>query len=174
MSASLRAAVVPGALALLPAYAAATDPFPELRLAVRAAVDWLGPAPEILGDAQGRRVGQALVEARGGFETVVEEGAPRPSRNHLVVANGTARRSRTSPGPYDERARPFDDQLGKALLAPDPDALRVLDQGLATELWASTAALAALADLLTGEETVTVDYDAAPYGVQYWVVRYER
>jgi hypothetical protein len=160
-----RIAVVPGVLALLPEYAGEIDPVAELRAACLAAAAWLGPAPQVVGDAQGARVGASLVEQAGG------SGA---GGGVLVVANGSARRTEASPGPYDDRAVAFDDVLAKALLGPDPDALRGLDQRLARELWSSTEALPRLADLLAGDETVAVDFEGAPYGVQYWVVRYER
>lgn len=165
----MRIAVVPGVLALLPEYAAQQDPVAELRAACLDAVAWLGPDPVVLGDAQGERVGRSLLAA-------VEEGRrARPeTTGYLVVANGSARRTESSPGPYDDRAQPFDDVLAKALLTPDAEALRAVDQELAAELWASTSALPRLAELLTGGETVTVDYDDAPHGVQYWVVRYDR
>lgn len=161
----MRIAVVPGALALLPEYAALTDPVPELRAACLAAVAWLGQEPAVVADAQGERVARALIESA---DPVGAEGGC------LVVLNGSARRTDSSPGPYDDRAVSFDDGLANALLAPDPDALRAVDQELAGQLWAAAAALPRLADLLTGEEAVTVDYDAAPYGVQYWVLRYSR
>lgn len=165
-----RIALVPGVLALLPDYAGQVDPVPDLRAACLAAVAWLAAEPQIAGDAQGERVARALLRA-----SVGDHSAPATdSSAWLVVANGTARRTQSSPGPYDDRAVPFDDLLAKALLAPDPGALRGLDQALARELWASTSALQRLADLLTGEETVTVDYEGAPHGVQYWVVRYDR
>lgn len=167
ISGGRRVALVPGVLALLPEYASSADPVPELRAACLAAVGWLGPDPVIVADEQGTRVAQALLG-----EAVVEEGAQRPSRNHLVVANGSACRTPAAPGAYDERAEPFDDVLATGLLGPDPAALRGIDNGLAAELWAGTAMLPRLADLLTGEETVAVDYDDAPFGVQYWVVRY--
>jgi hypothetical protein len=171
-----RIAVVPGVLALLPEYAGRLDPVAELRAACLAAVAWLGPAPEVIGDPQGVRVGRSLAEAVE-RSRALEAGAGAPSSTTggvLLVANGTARRTQASPGPYDDRARPFDDVLAKALLGPDPAALRDLDQGLARELWASTSVLPRLAELLAGRERVTVDYDGAPHGVQYWVVRYER
>jgi len=121
---------------------------------------------------EGRQARLETTDGTGGFETGARAPSSTTNAGYLVVANGTARRSRSSPGPYDDRARPFDDVLAKALVTPDPEALRALDPDLARELWASTGALTELADLLVGGESVTVDYDDAPYGVQYWVVRY--
>lgn len=91
----------------------------------------------------------------------------------VVTLNGSARRTTESPGPYDERAVPFDDHLLAALVACDLDVLRAVDPGLAVDLWASTEQLPALVDLLAGRTwTVSVDYDDAPYGVAWWVLRY--
>lgn len=93
----------------------------------------------------------------------------------VVSLNGSARRTTESPGPYDERAVPFDDHLLAALVACDLDALRAIDADLATELWASVEQLPALVTMLEGHSwTVWVDYDEAPYGVAWWVLRYEK
>ena len=90
----------------------------------------------------------------------------------LVVANGSAKRTEKAPGHFDERAERFDAALGEALRAGDLDALRGTDQALAAELWADVDGLIGLGELGTVTD-VQVDYDDAPYGVQYWVVRYE-
>jgi hypothetical protein len=90
----------------------------------------------------------------------------------LVVANGSAKRTEKAPGHFDERAEGFDAALGAALRAGDLDVLRGTDTALADDLWADVDALIGLGDL--GQITeVQVDYDDAPYGVQYWVVRWE-
>ncbi|MFL6025155.1 MAG: hypothetical protein ACJ72O_17565 [Marmoricola sp.] len=90
----------------------------------------------------------------------------------LLVANGSAKRTEKAPGHFDERAEGFDEELGAALASGDLDALRAIDVDLAAELLADVDALVGLGPL--GEVTdVHVDYDDAPYGVQYWVVRYE-
>jgi hypothetical protein len=94
--------------------------------------------------------------------------------DQVFVLNGSARRTQASPGPYDERSVPFDDALFAALTGPDVDAIRSLDQDLATTLWASTEAAAPLAEALSGHDwSVAVTYDDAPTGVAWWVVRYE-
>lgn len=85
----------------------------------------------------------------------------------LVVANGSAKRTEKAPGHFDERAAEFDARLGEALRAGD---LSGLDLSLAAELWADVDGLARLEGLVATE--VHVDYDDAPYGVQYWVVRW--
>jgi hypothetical protein len=86
----------------------------------------------------------------------------------VVVANGSAKRTEKAPGHFDDRAAAFDEALGAALRAGD---LSDLDLSLADDLWADVAGLGQLAGLRATE--VQVDYDDAPYGVQYWVVRWE-
>ena len=199
-----RVALVPGALALLPEYASVEDPVAELRAASVAAVRWLaagGRPVEIVADAQGERVARALVRAAGGSVTSLRQGSGQAtgstgvgvtstgsarrstgstdvgySRNkaYLVVGNGSAKRSQRAPGHLDERAAGFDAALGAALRAPDPGALGALDRGLAWELWASVEPITRLGRLLSDAHRSEVDYDAAPHGVQYWVVRWSR
>lgn len=160
----MRAALVPGVLALLPEYAGLVDPVAELRAACVEAVAWLGEDVQVVGTAQGRRVAEHLlsVTARSGAET-----------SYLVVGNGSARRSEKAPGHYDERSLDFDTRLSMALEEPDGAALTDIDPVLARELWAETDALGRLGEILTADCEVTVDYDDAPFGVQYWVIRWE-
>lgn len=168
-----RVVLVPGVLALLPEYWSLEDPVAPLRAACRDAVVWLGPEPRVVADAQGRRVAAALL-AEG---VSADPGGPVDDPAHdggvLVVGNGSARRTDASPGPFDARSVPFDDTLATALRGPDPAALRSLDQQLSDELWAATGCVTELADLLEGACLVDVDYDDAPYGVQYWVIRWQ-
>jgi len=91
----------------------------------------------------------------------------------LVVANGSAMRTEKAPGHFDERAAGFDEALGAALRAGDLGAVRGLDTALARALWADVDALVAVAGELDEVTAVEVDYDDDPYGVQYWVVRWE-
>jgi hypothetical protein len=91
----------------------------------------------------------------------------------LVVGNGSAKRTEKAPGYFDERAAAFDAAVGEALRAGDTAALADLDRDLARELWADVDALVALAGEVRAVTDVQVDYDDAPYGVQYWVVRWE-
>lgn len=161
-----RIVLVPGTLALLPEYASLEDPVPDLRFASRDAVSWLGHEVSVLADEQGRRVAEALLAERPA--PVTEE------ESWLVVGNGSAKRTEKAPGHLDERAEAFDERLGRALGAVDTEALRGTDQALAADLWAATGQMPALADLLSGAgaHTVAVDYEGAPYGVQYWVMRW--
>ncbi|CAI9403472.1 hypothetical protein [Nocardioides sp. T2.26MG-1] len=164
----MKVVLVPGVLALLPEYAGLDDPVAELRAACLAAVRWLGADPVVLADPQGERVARALLDAAGGFETVA---AQPPQPPVLVVGNGSAKRSERAPGHLDERSHPFDDALGAALRAGRPE----VDAALAAELWASVAGIVRMADLggPAGLGEATVDYDDDPFGVQYWVMRWE-
>jgi hypothetical protein len=153
-----RVVLVPGVLALLPEYAGIEDPVAGLRAACLEAVGWLGSEVTVLADAQGARVAAHLLDAAA-------RRGPEPS--YLVVANGSAMRTEKAPGHFDERAEGFDASLGASLRAGRP----VVDPGLARELWASVGPLVELAGLGDLGEPV-VDYDDAPYGVQYWVMRF--
>jgi hypothetical protein len=88
----------------------------------------------------------------------------------LVMGDGSARRSTSAPGYFDERAAGFDVQLAAALRSGKPAALRVDtrlgDELLATapRVWAGLAP--ALDDASYRGELL---YDAAPYGVGYFV-----
>lgn len=167
----MRVVIVPSTLALLPAYASIEDPVAGLRTAVDAAVEWLqetGPVAGVAGSPAGQRVVDYLV------------GDPADAvPGLLVAAGGSAMRTEKAPGSFDERAEAFDAAVGAALAAGDLDALATIDLTLAAELWAGedALALAALGRRLARAGTrvtdVQVDFDDAPYGVQYWVVRWE-
>ncbi|AYN39060.1 hypothetical protein D9753_09185 [Streptomyces dangxiongensis] len=89
----------------------------------------------------------------------------------LVMGDASACRTLKAPGYLDERAAPFDAEVGRALGAADLAGLRALDPGLARELKASGRApwqvLAAAAEDagLSG----ALLYEDAPYGVGYLV-----
>ena len=162
--------LVPGVLALLPEYAGLTDPVAELREACVAAVSWLTGPVEIVADAQGRRVAEHLLAVCSTGST--DEGAGGTS--YLVVANGSACRSEKAPGHLDERSFGFDEELDKALRTPDRATLAGLDEALGAELWAgNVAGLRRLGELLVGAGAAAVDYANDPFGVQYWVMRWE-
>jgi hypothetical protein len=161
-----RVALVPGCLALLPEYASLDDPVDELRAACLAAVAWLGEDVRVIAGAQGARVASSLLAEVGTAPVTSGEA-------YLIVGNGSACRSEKAPGHLDPRAAGFDEALGKALVTPDPEALGALDLGFADELWADVGPIKEAADLLRSVETVAVDYDDDPYGVRYWVARWE-
>jgi hypothetical protein len=176
-----RVVLVPGVLALLPEYAGLTDPVAELRAACLAAVFWLvdeGGPVSVVADVQGRRVAESLLGAVSTSSTTDGRppSAPSPADSTggvLVVANGSARRGEQAPGYLDERAFGYDATIGAALRAPDPAALGDLDVVLGEELLAgNVAGLRALGGLLTPGHRASVDYEADPFGVQYWVVRW--
>ncbi len=160
----MRVVLVPGVLALLPEYAGLDDPVAQLRAACVAAVRWLGAAPVVLADPQGERVARALLEAAG-----VPTGSTSGDAAYLVVGNGSAKRTEKAPGHLDERAHGFDEALGASLRAGRPE----VDAHLAAELWASVAGIGRMPEL--GDlGAAHVDYDDDPYGVQYWVMRWQR
>lgn len=175
----MRVAVVPSLPALLPSYAGLVDPVPELREACLDAVAWLvegASSVTVLGDslspddvARGvtvplaRRIADALLEPH----SVSTSGGDRI----LVVANGTARRSEKAPGHLDERSFGYDDALGAALAAGDVAGLRALDPELGAELLA--AGIPALQGLPALSWQATIDWAGDPFGVQYWVVRWQ-
>ena len=178
----MRVVLVPSTLALLPEYASIDDPIPELRKAVLDAVAWLlddGPAHVLAASPGGRRIAEHLLDIGGRAATASEQSdetrSDETTPGLLVVANGSATRTEKAPGHLDERAAAFDAEIGKALAERDPAALAGIDLALADELWALPDAdvLRGLADRVGSVEDVHVDYDDAPYGVQYWVVRWQ-
>ena len=86
----------------------------------------------------------------------------------LVVGNGSAMRTEKAPGHFDDRAEGFDAALGASLRSGRP----AVDVGLARELWASVDAIVELGELGHDLGEAQVDYDDAPYGVQYWGMRW--
>lgn len=161
--------LVPGVLALLPEYGGLADPVADLRAACERAVAWLPAEVTVLASDQGRKVADHLLGTRG-----LETGASAPSSttgsSYLAVGNGSAKRTEKAPGHVDDRAVPFDAALADALAT---GRLADLDLGLSAELWADTGAIADLARVLPPGLPATVDLDADPFGVQYWVARWE-
>jgi hypothetical protein len=89
----------------------------------------------------------------------------------LVMGDGSARRSPAAPGYFDERAEPYDAHVARALRDADPEALLAIDPAADDALLvAGRAAWQVLAGAARGR-TFTGDlrYDAAPYGVGYFV-----
>jgi len=154
-----RVVLVPGVLALLPQYAGIEDPVAELRSACLAAVGWLTHDVEVLADPQGLRVAHHLLS---------ETTRPASTSSYLVVGNGSARRSQKAPGHLDQRAFAFDDGL-RAWLGGSGS----LDPYLGAELLASMRGFALMAERLGSWGEPVVDYDDDPFGVQYWVMRWE-
>ncbi|GAA4740453.1 hypothetical protein GCM10023350_26120 [Nocardioides endophyticus] len=168
--------LVPGVLALLPEYAGLEDPVAELRAACLGAIAWLESGPvTVLADPQGARVAKALLEACGGFEAQAP-GRLRTSTSggtaasYLVVGNGSACRSERAPGHLDERAAAYDDALRAGLASSDVNGL---DLDLGRSLLASLDGIARLPEVLPDGTPAQIDYDDDPFGVQYWVMRWQ-
>jgi hypothetical protein len=89
----------------------------------------------------------------------------------LVMADGSARRSRRAPGYLDGRSAPFDAEVGRAIREGDMPALLALDAALAAELLATgRPAWQVLAGAANGTRLATViRYDDDPFGVSYLV-----
>lgn len=178
--------VAPPVPALLPANASLAHPLPELRpalddgvrrlfaAAAPVAVVGSGPSPDDLRRGVSASVAERvathlLAPAQVRVEPVVPSGA----RAVLVLGNGSAKRTEKAPGHLDDRAEGFDASLGKALAAADGHALAETDLDLASDLWADAGPLAALGRHLASSALAweaEVLLDAAPFGVQYWVV----
>jgi hypothetical protein len=163
----MRVVFVPSTLALLPEYASLDDPIADLRKAVDEAVAWLledGPATALRGSPSAHRIAEHLLGGGRG-----------DGPGMLVVANGSATRTEKAPGHLDERAAAFDAAIGRALAEGDQAALGAIDPALAEELWAMPDAdvLRRLVGRVGPVTEVQVDYDDDPYGVQYWVVRWQ-
>jgi len=178
----MRVVIVPGTLALLPEYASIEDPIPELRKAVDEAVAWLledGGASVLAASPAARRIADHLLEHGGRAASASERSAETRSADTgpglLVVANGSATRTEKAPGHLDERAAGFDAAIGTSLRAGEPAALADIDLDLADELWALPDAdvLRTLAERVPPVDEAHVDYDDDPFGVQYWVVRWQ-
>lgn len=89
---------------------------------------------------------------------------------YLVVGNGSARRSEKAPGHFDPRAADFDAALGAALSSRHPDWP---DFALGDDLLGSLDGIRALREVLPVGCRGSVDYDDDPFGVQYWVMRWQ-
>lgn len=95
--------------------------------------------------------------------------APRAAL--MIMADGSARRSRKAPGYLDERSAAFDAAVGRAIRDGDLAALLSLDTGLASDLMATgRPAWQVLAGAVNGGRTASViRYDDDPFGVAYLV-----
>jgi hypothetical protein len=136
----------------------------------------IGLGSRLLDEAgyQGRRELQSVGEgtapaACAALGARLAEVAPRVAL--LVMADGSARRSRRAPGYLDVRAQPFDADVGRAIRTGDMPALLALDDALAAELMATgRPAWQVLAGAAAGRRpSCVVRYDDAPFGVGYLV-----
>lgn len=192
-----RVVVVPCAPALLASYVGLVDPLAEVRTAAVEAVRWLaagttervlvlgaGPDPANLPrgvtEPLSTRVAHALLTEAGVDLPVVETALPDPVpalSEHdgvLVVADGTATGDERAPGHVDERAFAYDQAIEKALRTADTAALGDLDAALGAQLLAAgVPALRELGSLVHGRFRAETDYADDPFGVRYWVVRWQ-
>ncbi|MEV4628924.1 hypothetical protein AB0J90_21920 [Micromonospora sp. NPDC049523] len=97
----------------------------------------------------------------------------RPRVALLVLGDGSACRGEKSPGYDDPRAVAYDERVAAALAGADADALLGLDPGVSTQLRVAGRApwqvLAGAAGAGGAGWTGDLTYDAAPYGVGYFV-----
>lgn len=130
----------------------------------------------LLRDALGPNCGAAgyAVAAGGDLDPALAAAARGPDTHALLVmGDGSARRSRTGPGYLDERAAGFDARIADALRTGKTEALRSDPEVAAALLAAGAPAWDAAAALLAGGSwDAELLYDAAPYGVGYFVARW--
>lgn len=181
--------VVPGAPLLLPPHPR-HDPAPQLREACRAAVAALpaGPvtvlAPPLTPAARsrgvivplGHRVAAHLLGGRPvAAHLTTDEALPTDLGVLVLVADGTARRHEKAPGHLHPDAVATDEAIEAALRTGDAAALRALDASRADDLWCEgLPGFVALGGLAGGcDVRAEVTYAEAPYGVAWWVARWD-
>jgi hypothetical protein len=123
---------------------------------------WL--VQQALDDAPDATIGWSIGDAGGPVEL------PDAPVALLVMGDGSARRSTSAPGYLDPRAAGFDAAVARALAAGNPDGLRV-DPELGDELLAAGSRTWQAAAVLLSHRRWRAEllYDAAPYGVGYFV-----
>jgi len=154
-----RVVLVPGVLALLPRYAGLEDPVADLRAACLDAVSWLGSDVTVLGEPAVAAYLLASTDRVG------------DDASYLVIGNGSAKRTEKAPGHLDERSHGFDAALGAALRSSRHAEWPSFELGRG--LLASLDGIDRLRELLPPAYEATVDYADDPFGVQYWVMRWE-
>jgi hypothetical protein len=93
----------------------------------------------------------------------------------IVMADGSARRGEKAPGHLHPEAIAFDDRIDSALRAGDAAALAALDPDLGGELWCEGVPGFRVLGEVARERQVSagVRYADAPYGVAWWVARWD-
>jgi hypothetical protein len=121
----------------------------------------------LLRDVLGPECGAVGYSLGAGDPLVLDDSTPVAL---LVMGDGSARRSTAAPGYLDERAEAFDAQIAGALSRGDSTSLSA-DAGLGAELLAAgTHAWNAVARVTAHARwNAELLYDAAPYGVGYFV-----
>ncbi len=96
----------------------------------------------------------------------------------LVLGDGSACRGAAAPGYADPRAEAYDSGVAEALAGADLDALLDLDPELSAQLRVAGRAawqvLAGAARAAGGDWRGELSFNAAPYGVAYFVATWER
>lgn len=201
MSTSLRVALVPSTLLLLPEYAGRVDPVPDLRARSAAAVAWALEASETVivitaSDRDprhtkapaGERVARALLGGRLPEEVLVVDWDASPQRCHalgvrlgeeaagrhtgiIVVADGCARRSEKAPGHLDERSLAYDEAWLGALAAGTLGPLGSMDPDLGADLLCHGRAPLQVLAGAVAEAVCEELWSEDPFGVLYAVAR---
>ena len=93
----------------------------------------------------------------------------------VVMADGSARRGEKAPGHLHPDAVAFDERIELALRSGDAEALASLDPEVGEELWCEgVPGLRVLGELARDRDVVPyVSYADAPYGVAWWVARWD-
>jgi hypothetical protein len=192
--------VLPSPRALLP-WLSATDPVPDLRAACAAALGKLlahgpehlvvvaSPVSELnhargVTEPLGHRVARHLLGETSFEEQValpytaaalLEHQPARPATALIVMADGSACRGEKAPGHLHPDAIPFDDAIDRALRDGDVDALATINPEQAHELWCEGApGFHVIAEVARGRQvSPDVSYADAPYGVAWWVARWD-
>jgi hypothetical protein len=135
----------------------------------------------------GHRVAQHLLGTRPFEPLVAAAGGPAASSaaqrlsedagpaTLVVMADGSASRGEKAPGHLHPDAVAFDDRIDLALRTGDVEALADLDQQQAEEVWCEgVPGFHVLAEVARGRRVeADVSYADAPYGVAWWVARWD-
>ncbi len=179
----------------------AVDPVADLRAACHAALDGVrepiivvtapvspGNATRGITEPLGHRVARHLLGARPFFAelalpwtaaSLIEQdgrvGAQPSATTLVVMADGSACRGEQAPGHLHPESVGFDADLERALREGDCEALTTLDLELAEELWCEGGASLRMLGEIARDRTVhaQVSYADAPYGVAWWVARWD-
>ena len=180
----------------------ADDPVAELRAACHAALAQLGDLVVVVAvptseenlargitEPLGHRIARHLLGERQfmpelalpwtAASLIEQDGVPGehplPVTTLVVMADGSARRGEKAPGHLHPDAVRFDDAIDKALRDGDAETLATLDLERADELWCEGAPGFRLLGEVARDRKVAaqVSYADAPYGVAWWVARWD-
>ena len=180
----------------------ADDPVAELRAACQAALAHLGDFVVVVAvptseenlargvtEPLGHRIARHLLGERQfvpelalpwtAASLIEQDGLPGehslPASTLVVMADGSARRGEKAPGHLHPDAARFDDAIDQALRDGDAETLATLDLEQADELWCEGApGFRLLGEVARDREVAAqVSYADAPYGVAWWVARWD-